>query len=403
MFRLILKMAWKNSFLRLPRTLLLIIMIAVSMSMMISIQGLYDGMTVNMIDKNKRSDSGDFSIYAKDYRIQKDLKHVIKNADKIKADLQKNKAVKAVVLRVQADGLASTARKSSFASIRGIDLEDEERFGEFGTFLKEGKITLKKRDVIVGIELAKTLKVHVGSKIIFSTQDISGEINSIALKVSAIVQTTNISLDNTALFVDIKRLHKFLGLPLDEATQIGVMSKKSDVYKKVKAKYPNLDVKSFIELMPMIKQMQDMMVIFNSITFFIVMSVVFVGILGVMYVSILDRIREFGIVLGIGMKYKYIRAQIFAEAAIVGFIGYVIGSVFGLVMLVYLRDYGLDLSAFADAMQSFGYETVVHGTIKVSYFSTTFLAIMSASILSVLIPLRKIKKLNPIEVIKAQI
>lgn len=402
MFRLILKMAWRNSFLRLPRTLLLIVMIAVSMSMMISIQGLYDGMTVNMIDKNKRSDSGDFSIYAKDYRIQKDLKHVIKNADKIKADLQKNKAVKAVVLRVQADGLASTARKSSFAVIKGIDLEDEEHFGEFSTFLKEGKITLNKRDVIVGIELAKTLKVHVGSKIIFSTQDVSGEINSIALKVSAVVQTTNISLDNTALFVDNKKLHKFLGLPLGEATQIGVMSKNSDVYKEIKTKYPNLDVKSFIELMPMIKQMQDMMVIFNSITFFIVMSVVFIGILGVMYVSILDRIREFGIVLGIGMKYKYIRAQIFAEAGIVGFIGYVIGSIFGIVMLVYLRDYGLDLSAFADAMQSFGYETTVHGTIKVSYFTTTFLAIMSASMLSVLIPLRKIKRLNPIDVIKAE-
>ena len=403
MFRLVLKMAWRNSFLRLPRTLLLIIMIAVSMSMMISIQGLYDGMTANMIDKNKRSESGDFSLYAKDYRIQRDLKHVIKNAHKIKADLQKTQGVKAVISRLNADGLASTARKSSFAAIIGIDLKDEESFGEFSTFLKEGKITLKKRDALIGIELAKTLKVHVGSKIIFSTQDVSGEINSIALKVSGIVQTTNISLDNTALFVDGKRLHKFLGLPLDEATQIGVMSKNSDVYKDVKVKYPNLDVKSFIELMPMIKQMQDMMVIFNSITFFIVMSVVFVGILGVMYVSILDRIREFGIVLGIGMKYKYIRLQIFLEAGIVGLSGYVIGSLFGIGMLIYLRDYGLDLSAFADAMQSFGYETTVHGTIKVSYFTTTFLAIMSASILSVFIPLRKIKRLNPIDVIKAQI
>lgn len=402
MFRLILKMAWRNSFLRFQRTFLVILMIAVSMSMMISIQGLYDGMTANMIDKNKRSDSGDFSIYAKDYRIEKDLKHVIKNADKIKNDLEKMHGVEAVALRLRADGLASTARKSSFAALSGIDLEDEERFGEFSSFLKEGSITLKNRDALIGIELAKTLKVHVGSKIIFSTQDISGEINSIALKVSGIVQTTNISLDNTALFVDTKRVHKFLGLSSDKATQVAVISDGEEVYKKVKQRYSNLDVKSFIELMPMIKQMQDMMIIFNSITFFIVMSVVFVGILGVMYVSVLDRIREFGIVLGIGMKYRYIRTQIFIEAGIVGITGYVIGSIFGIVMLVYLRDYGLDLSAFADAMQSFGYETTVHGTIKASYFTTTFLAIMSASVLSVLIPLRKIKKLNPIEVIKAE-
>jgi ABC-type lipoprotein release transport system permease subunit len=402
MFRLIVKMAWKNSFLRLSRTLLVITMVAVSMSMMIAIQGLYDGMTANMIDKNKRSDSGDFSIYAKEYRVEKDLKNRIKNAQEIKEKVEKIAGVEAVVLRLRADGLASTARKSSFATINGIDLRDEERFGTFSDFLKQGELSLEKRDALVGIELAKTLKVHVGSKIIFSAQDSSGEINSLALKVSGIVQTTNIVLDTSALFVDNKKLHDFLGIALTEATQIAVKSPEAGMYERIRLEYPELDVKSFLELQPMIKQMQDMMFIFNSITFFIVMSVVFVGILGVMYVSVLDRIREFGIMLSIGMQYKYIEMQIFLEAIFVGLLGYVGGAVLGTVVLIYLRDYGLDLSSFADAMQSFGYETTVHGTIKLSYFTTTFLAIMSASFLSVLIPLRKIKKLNPIEVIKAE-
>jgi ABC-type antimicrobial peptide transport system permease subunit len=48
-----------------------------------------------------------------------------------------------------------------------------------------------------------------------------------------------------------------------------------------------------------------------------------------------------------------------------------------------------------------GYESTIHGTIKLSYFTTTFASIVTASLLSILIPLRKIKKLNPIEVIKA--
>jgi len=151
----------------------------------------------------------------------------------------------------------------------------------------------------------------------------------------------------------------------------------------------------------MIEMMEEMMVIFNSITFFIVMSVVFVGIFGVMYVSVLDRIREFGIMLSIGMQYKQIRLQIYLEAMFIGLFGFVSGGIIGLFLLIYLRDYGLDFSAFADALQSWGYETIIYGTIKFSYFSTTFFAIMSASLLSVIIPLRKIKKLNPIEVIKA--
>ena len=105
MFRLILKMAWKNSFLRLSRTLLVIIMIAVSMSMMLAIQGLYDGMAENMIEKNKRSDSGDISIYAKDYLVNKDINIRVVNAASIKKELEKREDIEAVVLRLKAEGL----------------------------------------------------------------------------------------------------------------------------------------------------------------------------------------------------------------------------------------------------------------------------------------------------------
>jgi ABC-type lipoprotein release transport system permease subunit len=401
MYRLILKMAWKNSFMRLSRTLLVIIMIGVSMSMMLGIQGIYDGMVNNMVDKNRRSDSGDITIFAKDYRVNRDLLYRIKNAHEIKNEIQKMDGVEAVVLRLRADGLLSTARKSSFASVIGIDLNEEERFGKFSEFLKEGTVDLQKQGAIIGVELAKTLKVRVGSKIIFSTQDGSGEINSIALYIRAIVQTTNIALDNSAIFIDIGQLHNFLGTASTEATQISIRGNGEKLYGELKAKYPNLDVKTFLELQPMIKQMQDLMVIFNSVTFFIVMSVVFVGIFGVMYVSILDRIREFGIMLSVGMHYKYIRLQIFFEALFVGLMGYLSGAVLGAVILVYLKNKGIDLSSFSDALEMWGYESVIHGTIKISYFTTTFASIITASLFSILIPLRKIKKLNPIEVIKA--
>lgn len=402
MFRLILKMAWKNSFLRLARTLLVIIMIAVSMSMMLGIQGLYDGMAQNMIEKSKRSESGDISIYGKDYRVNKEIKNSIKNALSIKSEIEELEGVEAVILRVNAEGLVSTARKSSFASISGIDLNAEEKFGKFSEFLKGGTLELDKRGALVGIELAKTLKIRIGSKIIFSTQDSSGEINSIALRVRGIVQTTNIKLDNSTIFVDVKNIYKFLSIEKTEATQISIKSDSDKLHDVLKQKYPQLDIKSFLELQPIMKMMQDMMIIFNSITFFIVMSVVFIGILGVMYVSILDRVREFGIMQGIGMAYKYIRIQIILESVIVGFIGYIFGALLGAAFLIYLREYGLELSSFANALESWGMENTLYATIKTSYFTSTFLAIMSASVLSVWLPLKKLKKLNPVDVIKAE-
>jgi putative ABC transport system permease protein len=403
MYKVILKLAFKNAFLRLARTILVIVMIAVSMSMMLSIQGLYDGMTFSMADKIKRSDCGDISLYSKNYRTTRAIKDDISDATAIQKELLKNGDVDAVVLRLKAEGLSSTARKSAFSIIVGIDLNEEEKFGQFSRFLKQGEIRLGKRDVLLGSELAKKLKVKIGSKVIFSTQDSTGEINGISLRVRGVVETNNILLDKSALFVDKTRLQKFLGVSKEEATQIAIRTNSQTLLKQLQARYPHLDVKSFLELYPIIQQMQDLMFIFNSLSFLIVMLVVFIGIMGVMYVSILDRIREFGIMRSIGMGYSLIRSQIFLEAFFVGFVGYIIGAFLGFFALKYLQNYGLDLSEFADGLASFGYSSTLYATIKFSYFSSTFIAIMAASFLSVLLPLRKIKNMNTIEVTKVNI
>lgn len=412
MYKLIIKLAFNNAFLRLSRTLLVIIMIAVSMSMMLSLHGLYDGMTLSMVDKTKRSDSGEISLYNAEYRVSKALKDNIPNATTIKESLQKNPEVNAVLLRLKAEGLSSTARKSAFSTVIGIDLKEEEQFGDFSEFLKHdvdckeesstkcGELRLDKRGALVASELAKTLKIKIGSKIIYSTQDSTGEINAMSLRVRGIIQTGNVSLDASAIYIEREKLRKFLGLTPSEATQIALRSSSKTLQSELQKRYPELEVKSFLELYPMIKQMQEIMVVFNSVTFFIVMMVVFIGIMGVMYVSILDRIREFGIMRSIGMSYSLIRYQIFLEALFVGLVGYVLGALLGYGALLYLEVYGLDLSAYADGMESFGYSSVLHATIQLSYFSSTFVAIVGASILSTLLPLRKIKTMNSIEVTK---
>ena len=403
MYRLIFKLSFKNAFLRLSRTLLVIVMIAVSMSMMLSIEGLYDGMTKAMVNRDKRSDCGEVSMYNKAYRSSRAVRDTISNADIIAKELLKKRGVSSVVLRLKADGLSSTARKSAFSTIIGIDPQAEEKFGKFSDFLESGRVDLSKNGVLVGSELAKKLKLKLGSKLIFSSQDIHGEITAAALRVRGIIETNNVVLDKSALYIDAKKLYGLLGVAKGSATQIALRLDNESLIKTLKKEFKNLDVKSFLELYPMIKQMQEMMKVFNSITFFIVMLVVFIGIMGVMYVSILERIREFGIMRSIGMSYSLIRTQIVTEALFVGLSGYIIGALIGYGMLYYLQVYGLDLSAFAAGLESFGYSSILHATIKVSYFSATFFAIITASLLSVVLPLRKLKNMSIVDVTKVVI
>ena len=404
MFNTVMKMAYKNIFLRKGRSILLVLMIGVSMGVMVSLEGLYDGMYQRMIDKTMRSDSGEVSLYAKQYRLEKDIAYRIKDSDNICKTLEKMPNVKFALYRIKAEGLAQTATKSRPASIIGINLEDEKSFGKFEEFLQKGKLELGKNDALIGSELAKNLKIKIGSKVIFSTQDVNNEIQSTAFRIKAIVRTSNVLLDNDALFIARQKAAAVLAVSSQSATQIALRSKTEApavIKQELEDAFPSLDVKTFKELYPQLKQMQSMMSVFNGITFIIVMIVVFIGILGVMYVNILDRVREFGILLSIGYAYRYIRLQIMLESVFLGLSGYILGTLIGLALLNYLKVYGLDLKMFADGMESFGMDSVIYAAIESSYFISTFIAIILASVTSVFLPLRKIKKLNPVEVIRS--
>ena len=402
MYKVILKLALANAFLRFSRSLLVVIMIAVSMAMMVAIEGLYDGMTSSMIDKTLRSDTGEVSLFAQNYRISKTVNDVIYHSDEIIKALQKRKEIRAISRRLQVDALASTARKSSFATVVGVNSSDEERFGRWSDFIKKGDIDLSKRGCIVGSELAKRLKLEIGSKLIVSTQSRSGEISALALRVKGIIQTSNIQIDSSWVYINYTLAQQLLGFKEEVATQIALRSGSEDLAIELQRIYPHLEVKRFIELYPMLKQMQEMMMVFNSITFFIVMIVVFIGIMGVMYVSVLDRIREFAVLKSIGLSYKLIKMQILLEATVIGWTGYLLGALLGYGILYYLHVNGLDLRTFSEGLAAFGMDSIIYGDIKSIYFISTFIAIMLSSLLSVVIPLRKIKTMNIVEVTKVQ-
>ena len=403
---LIVKLAWLNVWRRFRRSYLVILMIAVSMGTMLSIQGLYDGMAYHMIKSVIESDCGEISIYAKGYRLDPSLDHHIEDAPKIVAQLSETPGISAVTERILVTGLGATARKSTMARLIGIDIEKEKRFGELERAIVEGRPEWGSREsyCIIGKKLAKTLKLSLGQRVIFTSQNLEGDIVSLSLRIAAIIQTTNPAVDDLGIYISMAKAEVYSGLGKSGRTQIALrLDKSADliaVEKRLQASYPDLEVSSWTELYPTLDMMQTMMFYFNGISFAIVMLVVFIGIMGVMMVSILERIREFGILMAIGSSYRQLRMQVIIEALILGLLGYVFGMVIGYAALLYLQRYGVDLSAFAGGMEAFGLASTVYGVIKFAYFTTTLAAIILASLLSVVLPLRSLKKLNPIEVIQ---
>jgi len=401
-----LKMAYLNMWRRKSRSLVVMLMVAVSIAGLLLMQGIYDGMIDQMVDNSIRSDSGQISIYGKGHRLSKALKDNIQDFHSIETYLDTKPQVKSYITRIKHEGLVATARHSQGAVFVGTRLDNEQRHTNLSKYLIEGEYSFGKRNrgAIIGSELADKLKVKIGKKLIITAQNSENELASLALRVKGIVKTGDVNIDKTAVLLDYDMLKTMLALK-DQATQISVnlVSKKqvdpfaATLQQELADK--NVEVFSWKQLFPLWDQMDEIMMAFNAFSYGLVFIVASIGIFGVILVSVLERVREFGIMLAIGSSFASIRKLIMLESMLLGLFGLLIGMVIGGFGLAYLTVYGIDLSAYSEGLALWGVNTVMYATIKVSYFFQAFISVFLATFFAALWPIRILKKLHPIEAI----
>ncbi|HIJ79652.1 MAG: ABC transporter permease [Desulfobulbaceae bacterium] len=401
---LVARIAWASLLRRRTRTVLVVLMIAMSLWGLLFMQGLYEGMYEQMIDNAIRSGSGHLTIYAKGYRLEPDIKKLITNIEEVARFLAKDQRVASVVSRINQEALAATANYSRNAKVLGVELGAEQKHGRLADYLRQGELAFgpKARGAVVGSGLAKKLKISLGHKLVLSAQATDNEVSAIALKVRGIIKTNNLAIDDGAVFIDQAKAAEFLGIGAG-VTQVCVILHSEEemvpLQQALRQKFTDLEVFRWDELYPALMQSRVMMEGFSYVTYLLVFAVAALGIFGVILVSILERIREFGIMLAIGTEFALIRKIVLFESFIIGFLGYLSGSLLGGLTLNYFRVHGLDLTAFSEGLDAFGLDAIMYSIIKPDYFVTAFLAVLLATILSVIFPLRVLKKARPIEAI----
>lgn len=410
MYKLPFRLAWASLIRRATRSSMVVLMICVSLWGLLLMQGIYDGMTEQMISNAIRSDSGQLSLFGHGYRSDPALTTRIdgtKEAQENLGDfLDNDPRIGSYVKRLRQNGLVATAHYSRNTEIYGVELEREKLHGRLQNYLVQGEYGFgrQSKGAIIGAKLAEKLQVDIGKKIILSAQDIHSEVTSIALRVTGIIKTNNMGLDENAVFIDLGKARSFLDVH-QGVSQISIMVNDEQflpgLQNDLLSALPELDILRWDEMYPALMQSRVMMKGFSLVISIMIFGIAGLGIFGVMLVSVLERIREFGIMLAIGTGFAQIRAIILVESLFMGLSGYIAGTLCGGLSLLYFKIYGLDLTVFSEAFEAFGMDAVTYAIIRPDYFVTSFAAVILATLVSVCFPLRMLKKSRPIEVINA--
>jgi ABC-type lipoprotein release transport system permease subunit len=402
------KMALLHVFRRKGRALLIALMIAVSLIGLLLMEGIYAGMMVQLTNNAIKTGCGTISIQHKKLRADPNIKYTIKNPDAISTILDAQPLVSSYVQRISQRGLIATAGFSQGVNVSGVNLEREALHSEFQNYLIEGEYSFGRRDrgAIIGYRLARKLKVGIGKKVIVTMQDVNNEVVSVALKVSAIIKTNNIAIDENGLLMDIGLLRSLTDI--EGVTEIAVLlsERHADflVKQTIEKQFtdPDIAAYSYRELYPSFHESEAFMDTFNQVSSAFIFVIATLGIFGVILVSVLERVREFGIMMAIGTQFRDIVRLIIYESLVITMSGYIVGALIGGVLLLYFREYGLDLSGFSDAFAIFGMDSNIRAIIKQEYFTTSFVSVFLATLAAIIIPVRTLKKRNPIQSINEQ-
>jgi ABC-type antimicrobial peptide transport system permease subunit len=124
------------------------------------------------------------------------------------------------------------------------------------------------------------------------------------------------------------------------------------------------------------------------------------GIVNTMMMAVLERTREIGMLLALGMNKFKIFVMILLETFFLILAGCPIGILLAFATIAISQKTGIDLSQFSQTYSSFGYNSIIYPSLTARQFGIVVLLVLITALFSALFPARRALKLNPAESLK---
>ncbi len=418
-------LSWRNIWRNPLRSWILISSIMLGLWSGLFMIAFYQGMTDESIRKGIEEVSH-LQIHAKGFLEEKDARLSLPNADALVKDLsekwetlnpssgdkgQANGANGANgvhwAIRSLARGMLSTARANLGVEIRGIDMEQEGNTCRLPQKLDSASV-LKKRPshpLWMSHRMADKHGFVLGHKVILTFQDSAGDLASGAFRIAGLFKTDNARLDEGTVFVPREQLNPLLGIGPHSAHEIALSLQNPEGLATVQAgltsRLPNLDIRNWMELAPDLRLMQATLSQTLMVFMVIIMLGLAFGIVNTMLMAVLDRTREIGMLMALGMRKSRIFWMIVSETIWLVMAGTPMGFALTALTVTWLGKTGINLGFWSEGLAEFGMSTLVYPHLKGSDYGQVMLLVAATAFIGALYPARKALKLKPVEAIRS--
>lgn len=406
-------LSWRNIWRSPARSGVLIAAVALGVWAALSLSGFMTGIMKSYVRSAIENAVGHLQIHAPQFTEAYELKHYLPDVAKVEARVEALPQLSAYSTRTVTNGMASSSKGARGVMIKGVDPNQEAAVSAIDDKLADGKFFPNERGngVLIGADLADKLNLKVRSKLVLTFQDLDREITAAAFRVVGIFDTGDASFDGGTVFVEREDLNRLLMPQQDTSWQqrrlaheVAILLEDAGEVEAIDASLadalPNLDVKTYREVSPDLElyesQIQNVSLIYLVI---ILLALVF-GIINTMLMAVLERIKEIGMLMAIGMNKLKVFTMIVLEAVMLGLVSAPIGLLLGYLTIQYLGEHGIDLSAYSAGLADYGIAQIIYFEIEPNVYWQMAVGVFVTSVLASIYPALKAIRLKPVEALQ---
>jgi len=350
--KLLFQLSIRNILRHRRRNLMLFSAIAVAVAGVSSANTLIRGMQYDMLNSAVENLTGHIKIHAPGYRDDPNIDKGFSLEDGFTLPVEPEEML-GWAARIRIPAVIMSERETRGVQIVGIDpasehisfLSDVPIDGEGLTDSKDGRI-------LIGKELALQLETRIGRRIVIITQGIDGKNREKGYRIVGTYDAEGKTLEKIYVFTGLASLQSLLDSR--DVTEVSIRlheePKKPSIKDMLSEVFRNLAVLDWQELEPMAAAMYLFADGAIYIWFLLMMSALIFGLINTLITSVMERVRELGLVRALGMPKRMVVTQVVLESTIIMAIGVLIGLVAGYLIYLSIAD-GINLDAFAEGME----------------------------------------------------
>jgi len=367
-----------------------------------------EGVYAQLIDQVVRMQAGHITMENPGYRDAPAVDLWVKAPESLRSQIERLPQVERTKLIIMGQGIARSASGDVSATLMGIEPSVELDTSPLVRHIVAGRY-LNDDDgpwVVIGSEFAKRLKLAVGKKMVLTTNDAAGNLVDELCRVRGIFETGSVEIDGYLIQAPIDFARRLFGLPEESATQLGVVLRIPEAQEVILREARLMVAEQDIAVLPWqevipeiasyIKLDKGSNLIFQAILVFLILFTIFNTIL----MSVLEREREFAVLLALGTKPVQLRLQILMESAYLGLIGCALGLLVGGLAAWAAQVWGIDLRSLLEegfTISGFAVSAKMHARVTTGLLLGTAGLVFGATLILSLIPMRRATRLSIVD------